>query len=443
VAFSPLGRQLALQLRSDPASGPCILIWDRDSGREKARFVDLQGDVLELSWIGENIISAVLHAWEANGRGVNYCLWDVRTAAEIACLKLNDPSKANRMYDVAVSADGSTLAYTRHTADGSSINVWDVTSQKVRKEFLGDYCKLAFSPNGNCLVAATSPLAPERIHAWDLASGKDLVELEQPKLEWTGEELHGYAQHICFSTDGLTLGVVDLIYPVDKQKDMARWKRFRQTHGEGEASPWYLVRTWELSTGKLQRHQFHWCVPQAVLRTRDLDTLSLLNYRFSRSRLRLVDPFEGTERLFLGAKGHFGFGIGDGTAPSFELHTTPQGSVLLLEQHYGRRTSALSRVPYWKGPRTYEDQTLKTYDRRHGRHLGTLRNEHFGCLSEDGQGLATFSEAHDQLNLWDVPLQTPWSGVLAWAILPGGLVGLLELLKKIGVQRPRRAKSFL
>jgi hypothetical protein len=245
--------------------------------------------------------------------------------------------------------------------------------------------------------------------------------LEQPPVAWEGDEQHLWAPKLAFSKDGSSLGMVSLLASVDPQKAIARDQCLRQMRWGNEHDPWYLARSWDLTSGKLRGSRFHWCPPHDPLDEQAGEYSSLLSWEPSQSKFCLVDPIDGKAGPSIPVQGR---PFGQVSGATFGVHATSSGNEVLVDEDDGYRTNPLAGLPFWHGNPSYHSTALKLYDRRDGHHLATLSNQRFGGFSNDGRTLATLSDSGQALNLWDLPFETRWPRILAWAALPTCLIGL-------------------
>jgi WD40 repeat protein len=214
LAFSPNGKLIA---QSGDESE--VLLCSADSGQVKAT---LEGTkrVYALAFSPDGKTLAIT---SGNSEGGEVQLWDLATNKVIREFNKLPPSESKepRAWSVAFSADGKKLA----TAQGSdnSAKVWDVETGKELATF-GKHpdwvVAVAFSPDGKTVAAANAGKQPQ-VKLWDLATGKERATLKSPT---------GAYNSLAFSPDGKILAVASDRDENDK--------------------PDKVVRLWDPATGK-------------------------------------------------------------------------------------------------------------------------------------------------------------------------------------------------
>jgi WD40 repeat protein/tRNA A-37 threonylcarbamoyl transferase component Bud32 len=224
VAFAPGGRHVAA-VSSDRADHR-IRLWDLATGKEQAPW-DLAKEAptgLVFADDGQTLVTVTetgrVKRWDvgtgheresvqvapqvrafalsANGRllatagdepGVQ--LWDMSTNVAVAELKLNGlyPRKVQTL---AFSGDGRTLAVLGDAEHGLTLQLWDVSSRTLRKNFR-NVQRLAFAPDGKEL-ALVAPDGTIR-----------LAQLGRHELRSPVEQLPYPVQSLGFSPDGRVL----------------------------------------------------------------------------------------------------------------------------------------------------------------------------------------------------------------------------------------------
>jgi WD40 repeat protein len=129
--------------------------------QERATF---KGRDIQINCVALSPDATMLAGGGNKNRGAELTLWDVASGKEISTLVLRQSS----ISALAFSADGRLLA-----AGGGPPSVWEVPAGKQRITLQGSpdwNTTLAFSADGTKLAAAST----QRVHLWDLASGKEL-----------------------------------------------------------------------------------------------------------------------------------------------------------------------------------------------------------------------------------------------------------------------------
>src|SRR5262249_42650429 len=122
----------------------------------------------------------------------------------------------NRIYTVAWSPDGKTLASGSMSFSENPIRLWDATTGKVIRRLGGSATTLAWSPDGKA-VASGWYNDDSTIDLWDVATGKEVRRLD-------GKDGHGVAS-LAWSPDGKMLA------------------------SGGEGTKICLIRLWEVASG--------------------------------------------------------------------------------------------------------------------------------------------------------------------------------------------------
>jgi WD40 repeat protein len=258
VAFSPDGKTLA-----SGAAWECIRLWDVATGEGKHPSEGHRGsvDCLRFSSDGATLISIgrdrrVLEWDPARQTARQRFSWTARGISTFALSPDGDtlaaagwPDYEVRLWDVRSGKPGRllgkhqkrilTLAFSpdgRLVASGGEdpvIHVWDVRDGKEVRKFTGFASAvscLRFSPDGKALAGGMmtqgGALGESTLYLWDVASGKELVQLDSHEFSW--------GTPLAFSPDGKVLAA----------------------GGGGEQTP--MVRLWDTATGKeLCRHTWH------------------------------------------------------------------------------------------------------------------------------------------------------------------------------------------
>jgi WD40 repeat protein len=178
VAFSPDGGTLASADQTIVDRLGEIKLWDAVRGQERASLPGHTGGVLCVAFSPDGQTLASASYQDGTIR-----LWDVKTNQERATLK------GHARY-VSFSPDGKTIA----SCNWQEIKLWDAASRKERatlKWHTAPPVSLAFSPDGNTLVAAS-----REIQLWDAKTGQERATLQKPTKAITC---------VTFSPDGTTL----------------------------------------------------------------------------------------------------------------------------------------------------------------------------------------------------------------------------------------------
>ena len=143
-------------------------------------------------WISGNIAYSPDGTLLAVASSIGIWLYDTGTYQEVALLT----GHTNRVYSVAFSPDGNTLASGGGSQDMTSLRLWDVTTGQSTATLTGHewvVYSVAFSPDGNTLASGSGD---DTIRLWDVVTGEH-------KQTLTGHT--GSVRSVAFSPDGTTL----------------------------------------------------------------------------------------------------------------------------------------------------------------------------------------------------------------------------------------------
>ncbi|MCI0458952.1 MAG: WD40 repeat domain-containing protein [Gemmataceae bacterium] len=255
--FSPDGRHLI-----SAAAGRGIQVWAVANRQEVHRFGEVKDSIRGMAVSPDGKILATAH-WGGAGKSP-VLLWDLETGKRTAELK----GGQGGVESLAFSPNGRLLAVTGYHR---GVEIWEVATAQIRQTFTkhaSQPSRAVFTPDGKGLIVT----ARQAIHAWDLASEKQLrlftadkqladgslalspdgrllatASLDRMVRLWdiaTGEELGCFAGHqagvmaVAFSRDGkhLVSGSGDSTALV--------WEVRRMLSAEGELSAKELDRLW-------------------------------------------------------------------------------------------------------------------------------------------------------------------------------------------------------
>jgi WD40 repeat protein/serine/threonine protein kinase len=243
LAVSPDGKFLAT------GSAATVSLWDARSGRRLLSFPSGARRWVYVSFSPDGKYLATLAAGEP------VTLWDTATWKPARTFS---PPKGEDCTRLAFSPEGQLLALTYATAD-PTVGVWDLATGKERMQLPGDGC-LAFSPDGKRLAVELE----NQLRVWDLQTRKTVYELP------LGED---YVAAVTFSPDGRYLAgaggeafftgdrsflrlwdaatgalVRDLKGHVGAVSALAFSPDSRRLVSAGSQDP--VVRVWDVATGK-------------------------------------------------------------------------------------------------------------------------------------------------------------------------------------------------
>ena len=119
-------------------------------------------------WISGNIAYSPDGTRLAVASSIGIWLYDTGTYQEVALLT----GHTNRVYSVAFSPDGNTLASGGGSQDMTSLRLWDVTTGQSTATLTGHewvVYSVAFSPDGNTLASGSGD---DTIRLWDVVTGE-------------------------------------------------------------------------------------------------------------------------------------------------------------------------------------------------------------------------------------------------------------------------------
>lgn len=198
LAFSPDGKVLV-----SGGGDRGVYLWEAETGKMAYKLGEHGHEVkVVYSSDGHTHISASL----CTGGDSTIHLRESSTGRLIRKLEDRDPRKRDKMCvgSLAVSPDGKMIAAGVDYAFAEyqpKIKLWDTASGKQLRELsvIGNYdYKVAFSPDGKTLAAASRLLDDSRITLFEASSGKKLWKLAARGL---------LVEAVAFSPDGKTLAI--------------------------------------------------------------------------------------------------------------------------------------------------------------------------------------------------------------------------------------------
>ena len=183
VAFSPDGNTLA-----SGSSDETIRLWDVSTGEHIRTFTGHTSTVWSVAFSpdGNTLASRSGNPHVAN-EDATIRLWDAGTGTHIETLTVHINWSYNRVYSVAFSPDGNTLASASEDlwSGNGTIYLWDVSNRTYRTlttgHTSGSVLSVAFSPDGNTL---TSGSENGTIHLWDMKTGINTQTLTTGHTRW-------------------------------------------------------------------------------------------------------------------------------------------------------------------------------------------------------------------------------------------------------------------
>jgi RNA polymerase sigma factor (sigma-70 family) len=167
--------------------------------------------------------------------GRTVCLWDMATGKEIRRLT-SDAAPRNRrdwlppIVALGFSPEGKTLVAMNWE---QTVFHWEVATSKFlrKEEYQGPkrdnilYLKVAFCPDGrilgfgNFLKAIENGKGVRGAYVWDVATGKEICQLNRPLKQWEGGRTN-----TVFSRDGRTLTTVTTVNNEEKRTTISLWE---------------------------------------------------------------------------------------------------------------------------------------------------------------------------------------------------------------------------
>ncbi len=174
VAFSPNGKYVATC--SWAPSAWAAHVWEIATGKELSHITYHTGDVAFIAFTpdGNNVVA---------GGSRDVQVWEASTGRGIARMKAED---AIYSWEAgALSPDGKYVTAVSSVNDNPVVFVWEVAtgSEVARMSYDGyNLRSLAFSPNGQYIVAATFGVSPAGswvpiVQVWETATGKEVVHM--------------------------------------------------------------------------------------------------------------------------------------------------------------------------------------------------------------------------------------------------------------------------
>jgi hypothetical protein len=434
VVISRDGRSLVTE-SDGPSENPSsrLCVWDLRNGRLKAELPVISGPIWEVivSPDGSLVAAKLGSKLEREGRLPILHVYEIETGQEMNRFLLSDVEGFHGG-DACFSPDGSTLAFATDVQNVLSVILWDVPSRQVRAVLQGQHGPLAFSPDGRTLATVIMSASDTQIKVWDVMTGRERLTLDQPRIDYKEEMvLTSIIPHLAFSIDGGTLGMIGFISPTDHGRVVEELERGLKGDYE-ERPPSHLIRTWDTVTGRVQAERLSSYVFSTASTEIPWDGVYILEYDQDQGEERLLDPVSGTERFRLPVRGEPDYAQSCvSMGPWFGVRPAPERRLIMLQRSWFDLSSGgwqdwLAKViPHWNSARRLQ-WSLSLYDLCEGRHLATLSAQSCGCFSPDGQVLATMSNDDKTVSIWDIPPSRPWLAIFGWAVLPAGLLILVE-----------------
>jgi WD40 repeat protein len=190
VAFSPDGKTLAFVVGDDT-----LRLWDVAQWRLRQTMRSPRKGLRAVAFSPDG-------AWlAAGGKWCTLQLWDIRKG-RTAQPPLQVPREAH-VFSLQFSPDGKTLAAAltevRRGRGHHGVQLWDVTSGKVRHSLMGlphEMSSVAFSPDGKLLAAAGGRADRSgQVRVWEAETGTIRDTIATERME----------QALVFSPDGKTI----------------------------------------------------------------------------------------------------------------------------------------------------------------------------------------------------------------------------------------------
>lgn len=158
-------------------------VWDLTTGRLRHQLRGHHGGQVECIAYSPDGTRIGTASW---GKPVR--VWDAATGETVCILEGHE----QKVIGLAFTADNGKVATTSYDA---TARVWDARTGKEVRNFAspgGEYHRVAFSPDGTRLAAATAA----KVRVWDMSTGEDV---------WTADHPGSEPDRITFATDGGTV----------------------------------------------------------------------------------------------------------------------------------------------------------------------------------------------------------------------------------------------
>jgi WD40 repeat protein len=322
------------------------------------------------------------------------------------------------------SPDGRVLAFARRLQEHSAVCLWDVAARRLRTVLEQQSGPLAFSPDGQLLATTSADYCPLRVKVWAVATGNEGLQLKHPPVHWRDDKDLVYeVSCLAFSTDSKTLGLLGWIgAPDDKGVEQI----MRGAYESDEPS--HLARLWDMASGQVRCERPLYGPNIAALPQAPWEDVRLLGPRVTLEEEQVCDPLTGVALLAVPVLGRGDYGCYCGyEGPAYSVIPTAAGRTVLVAQDGGLRPAWLEWLPLLKAPPSTLRTNLRIHHGVSGRRLATILGQYIGCLSPDGDLLATHNEDGTLIQVWELPPPRRWLVLLGWATLPALLTGLLGI----------------